>query len=116
MILKVVNYHGQSCALACDARCEKAWGLSRRPEIQVSADPEEWAFRSDLELPIAPVHPGTTVGSEAKPRGPGERLNRWCAEECERSLMLRVGDAVTQLPDFSNRVRSRRRPSRPASD
>ncbi len=116
MILKVVNCFGQPCALACDARCEKAWGLSRRPQILVSEDPVEWAFRSDLELPTAPAHPGTTVGSEVKPRGPGERLNRWCAEECERSLMLRVGDELAQLPDFSNRVKSRCGSNRPVSD
>jgi hypothetical protein len=115
MILKVVTYFGQPCAIACDARCEKAWGVSRRPRIYLSDAADDWAFRSDSELPAAPAHPGTSAGSDVKPREPGERLNRWCAQECERSVVMRVGDELTRLPDFSGRVRNRRVAVEPVS-
>lgn len=86
-IFRLITYFDAPAAVACDARCEKAWGNNNRPQIQFSDDEEDTAFLADDEVGIAPENPGTYEGECAKPRTPEERLNKWCVRECERSEM-----------------------------
>lgn len=124
MIQKDILMFGQACTLACDANCAKAWGINNRPQIYVD-DPEQkvyghgftdsrypqtnvnWdmddhADLADGELGVAPINPGTYEGGHAKPQSEGERLNKWCARECERSVIVDEGEAI-ELPDYSVR-------------
>jgi hypothetical protein len=106
MITRPITYLYQEVTLACDARCTKAWGINNRPRVRLSEDPDDYAFLSDDELDVAPEDPGTYEGRDAKPQIPSERLNKWCARECERSIMLEPLEEGA-LPDFSKRVRNK---------
>jgi hypothetical protein len=88
--------------LACDARCNKAWGINNRPRVSLSEDDEDFAFLSDTELGVAPFDPGTYEGGHAKPITTSDRLNKWCYRECERSAEAATLDDIS-LPDFSVR-------------
>jgi hypothetical protein len=96
MISKSIIYFGKSCILACDAKCEKAWGMNSRPR-----DDDEIEL-PDSVLGIAPIDPGTYEGfgdDGGKPTCEEERLNKWCARECERSdIKDKIEDIV--LPVF----------------
>lgn len=95
-----IKYFGYSVVVACDGNCEKAWGNNSRPQVQLSDDPEDFAFLADDELGIAPADPGTYEGGDGKaPRS----LNRWCVRECERADFAPTL-AQIKLPDFSKRV------------
>lgn len=97
---------GQPVTVACDGRCEKAWGSHRRPRLQLGYALADFAYLADDELGDAPVDPGTHEGDEAKPTSPEQRLNKWCVRECERSVMVDRNDEATtsiDLPDFSRR-------------
>src|SRR5262245_5976483 len=104
LIAKQILYFGHELILVCDARCDKAWGINRRPRVQLSpTDEDDYAFLADGELGEAPADPGTAEGGHRKPRTPGERLNKWCCRECERSLKIEPGKDF-ELPDFTCRV------------
>lgn len=85
----------------CDGRCHKAWGINCRPRTQHSDDPDDYTYLSDSELGTAPDDPGTYEGGHAKPSGVSEGHNKWCARECERSLITERG-AVPRLPDMGS--------------
>ena len=89
--------------LACDAKCEKAWGINRRPKVSMSEDEDDYAYLTDDELGTAPEDPGTAEGFESKPTCPEQRLNRWCTRECERSVMV-LPNTEFHLPEFHKRV------------
>jgi hypothetical protein len=80
----IITYFGQSTKVACDRRCNKAWGINNRSRIQLSESEEDYAFLADDELGEAPVDPGTYEGLDAKPISPDEFPNKWCVRECER--------------------------------
>ena len=104
MIAKPILYFRHELVLVCDARCDKAWGINHRPRVQLSAtDEDDYAFLSDGELGEAPADPGTAEGGHRKPRTPGERLNKWCCRECERSRRVKPGEDF-ELPDFTHRI------------
>lgn len=107
MIWREITYFGQRCVVACDAKCEKAWGINSRPKVELApSEPDDYAFLADGELVEAPADPGTYEGGHAKPRQPSERLNKWCVRECERSALLKLSGNVLEfpeLPDFSKR-------------
>jgi hypothetical protein len=105
-IARRIIYFGQPGVVICDARCDKAWGINHRPQVQFSDDPDDTAFLSDAELGEAPADPGTYEGGCAKPTEPSERLNKWCVRECERSAMSKSGrgDEVVEARDFSCRL------------
>lgn len=100
MIARVVTAFGKPTAVCCDARCDKAWGVSSRPRRQLSEDPDDYEFLSDSEVGVAPEDLGTYEGPDAKPVDPEDRLNRWCFRQCERSVSSN-GNEIVQLPDFS---------------
>jgi hypothetical protein len=104
MIVKQITWFSHDALLACDARCDKAWGINNRPKIEFDPDePDDYAFLPDHDLGIAPDDPGTYEGGHAKPVAPGERLNKWCARECERHRLVEIRPGIMDidLPDYS---------------
>lgn len=101
----IITYFDQKAKVACDRRCEKAWGINNRPRVQLSDVEGDHAFLADGELGLAPVDPGTYEGEHAKPKSPDEFPNKWCVRECERCAMSAPGDwsLPLVLPDFSKR-------------
>jgi hypothetical protein len=112
--------------VACDGKCEKAWGNNNRPKIYFDRqgnsindqwehmvtsfcdiesalgieydeelyDEDDYCFLTDDELPDAPINPGTSEGGHFKPQHPDDRLNKWCARECERSEIIDPGKPI----------------------
>ena len=120
MIQKDILYFGKPCTLACDGQCAKAWGNSQRPHLtrttqgdyqpltrQQTSDPafcpdaDDYVFLPDDQLGTAPRNPGTYEGGQTKPTRPEERLNPWCARECERRVVVERG-TIPVLPDFTH--------------
>lgn len=68
---------------------------------------DDFYYIPDGELGLAPDDPGTYEGDHAKPRsceGP-DRMNRWCARECERSVLLEpLVEPFRRPPNFERRV------------
>ena len=102
---KIIQYFGEAAKVACDEKCNKAWGINNRPQNQLSDDPDDYEYLSDDELPEAPVHPGTWEGNDKKPVNKADIPNRWCIRECERCSMSNPGqyDKPLKLKDFSIR-------------
>jgi hypothetical protein len=104
VIVKQIIYFSTPCTLACDANCGKAWGVNNRPQIALDPnDEDDIAYLADGELDDAPADPGTYEGGQGKPQTPDQRLNKWCARECERSIMVNAKEGVKALPDYSKR-------------
>lgn len=59
-------------------------------------------YQSDAEFEVAPIDPGTYEGSDSKPQSPQERLNRWCARECERSVLASSNEEF-EIPNWTTR-------------
>jgi len=97
-ILRGITMFGHSRVLTCDAKCSKAWGINNRSRRQLSADEDDYVFLGDDELGEAPADPGTSEGGDYKPQDNSERLNKWCARECERSEIVEHGKTVSVLP------------------
>lgn len=107
-IKTLISYSGKTRLLACDGRCEKAWGINRRPREELDPDnPDNFAWLADHELDTAPEDPGTYEGDEAKPAPDKKLESKWCARECERSVIVDPGADVT-LCDFSQRYYNRK--------
>lgn len=105
-MIATIQYFGQPAKVACDGNCQKAWGISVRPKIQLSIIEDDFAYLADGELGIAPVDPGTTEGRDRKPLSPAEFPNKWCVRQCERCVMSDPDNwqAPLALSDFSRRV------------
>lgn len=103
MHTKEIIFMGQPAVLACDGKCELAWGISNRPRQRFGDDPDDFAFLSDAEIEApAPADPGTYEGGHAKPASPAD-MNKWCARECERSDTAPSTEKLS-LPDYSVRL------------
>jgi hypothetical protein len=91
--------------VVCDRKCGKAWGINNRPQIQLSADPDDVVLLADDELGEAPADPGTYEGGCGKPASPDEFPQKWCVRECERSSMSVLGEWPEPMdpPDWSRR-------------
>lgn len=106
MIAQQIIYFGRYYIVACDRKCEKAWGICNRPKVQLSEDENDYEYLADDELGDAPDDPGTYEGGQAKPTASKyPRMNKWCVRECERSEMAEPCEEFT-LPDYSKRVRN----------
>ncbi len=86
---QIEGYHGPEI-IACDGKCEKAWGICNRPKVQLDPENEDnYYFLPDQDLGIAPVDPGTEEGGHKKPVFLSDRLDdrciKWCFRECERA-------------------------------
>lgn len=107
--VKLITWFGQPAAVACDGRCDKAWGINNRPKESLSTDEDDYAYLADGELGEAPADPGTYEGDKAKPLPDEPKLNKWCVRECERCklyghLERNANEPPETLPDFSQRV------------
>lgn len=102
---QIITYFGEDVKVACDEKCNKAWGINTRPQNQLSDDPDDYEYLSDDELPEAPEHPGTWEGGDKKPVNKVGIPNRWCIRECERCSMSQPGmhNKPLMLKDFSKR-------------
>lgn len=105
MLVKTITWFGNRAVVACDGNCRKAWGINRRPSVEMSDNEDDTADLADHELGDAPVNPGTYEGGDAKPTDYTDprRQNKWCCRECERSRIVVDAGEVT-LPDYSRRV------------
>jgi len=110
MPTKQILGYGQQLTMACDGRCDKAWGHNGRPKTMLSEDLDDYVYLADDKLGTAPG-PGETVGlSEGGHMKPsavpltdqdGAQMNKWCFRECERSDSFKQGEEV-KLPDLMN--------------
>ena len=123
---KEIIYLGQKAKVACDEKCNKAWGGSNRPRIyldisettifglgeydtypddETGVNIDNFAYCSDDELGEAPIDPRTYEGGHAKPIDKSEIGNKWCVRECERCVMSPLGkyNEPLELKDFSKR-------------
>src|SRR3989304_8316919 len=101
-----IVFFGQKVILACDLNCNKAWGISERPRVQKSDNHDDFEWLADHELGFAPEISPITEGGHNKPNPSDETgtiHNKWCARECERSVLLKPGEPIV-LPDFSERI------------
>lgn len=106
---KQILWFGRHVTLACDGKCNKAWGICNRPSVSFDPDePDDIAWLTDHELAEAPACTGVWEGGFGKPRDPSQ-MNKWCARECERSGIFEQGEPI-MLPDYS--VRRYNMPSR----
>jgi hypothetical protein len=128
---KEITYFGQTAKVACDGKCNKAWGFVCRPRIYPSIDNvifgldessiypdqnkypnftdddfDDYAWLSDDELGDAPIDPGTYEGEYGKPDSNLEFPNKWCVRQCERCVMSDKGkfNEPLILKDFSKRL------------
>lgn len=118
---KLITFCGQKAKVACDGRCDKAWGLNKRPRVLLGdgSDPDDSAWLADDEIGTAPTDSGIYEGGCAKPidaTGP-EHMNKWCVRECERGEMSEPGkwNEPLELRDFSRRYYNRAPHGRDAS-
>ena len=88
--------------VACDGKCNKAWGLNNRPKIKLTDDDDDVCWLSDNELDIAPRDPGTYEGGHGKPYNSTEFPNKWCVRECERCERFELDEEVI-LVDWDKR-------------
>lgn len=110
ILAKPILFSSHPCTIACDGRCDKAWGINGRPSKRFSEDEDDHAYLADDELGEAPG-PGKTVGlseggdikPSARPLHDGRLMNKWCTRECERSSTLDPGEPL-MVRDFSVRV------------
>jgi hypothetical protein len=105
MITKSILAYGKRLTLACDGRCDKAWGINGRERRMLTSDPDDYVFVADGDLGTAPACTGVWEGGDGKPSAvpltDGSAMNRWCLRECERSDSFEEGEAVS-APDMSN--------------
>lgn len=100
MITKLIVAYGKELVMACDGRCDKAWGINNRPRTQLGQkkDPDDYVFLADSALGTAPEQPGTWEGGDGKPSGvpitDGSLMNRWCFRECERADSFKRDETI----------------------
>lgn len=101
---KIITFCGQPAKVACDEKCEKAWG-SLRPKEQLSEDEDDIVWLADDELGIAPENNGNYEDDQAKPINKQGIPNKWCVRECERCVMSEPGKShePLMLKDWSKR-------------
>ena len=105
LLAKSIVFCGSHVVLACDGRCDLAWGIEKRPRKMLSSiDPDDFVYLGDLhpDLGAPPsadklgCHGGDFKPSDV-PLTSSEKMNRWCARECERSSLIEPA-----LPDLKN--------------
>ncbi len=123
---KIITYCGHPAKVACDEKCDKAWG-SVRPRFyrelgedkifgygygngEIWPDKElknqdDYILLSDNELCIAPTDNGVLEGDDGKPIHSHQIPNKWCIRECERCSMSNPNkyNEPLELRDFSVR-------------
>lgn len=106
MLKKQIRFFGQDVVLACDGRCDKAWGINGRAQVRLGEDADDYVFVPDSALGSA-EYPQTWEGlamegrPSDEPLADAEQMNRWCARECERSGIFKLDEPVV-LRDLEN--------------
>lgn len=106
MLKKQIRFFGEHVVLACDGRCDKAWGISGRARVRLSEDVDDYVYVPDSALGSA-EYPQTWEGlamegrPSDEPLADAERMNRWCARECERSGIYKLDEPLV-LRDMEN--------------
>jgi hypothetical protein len=102
---KQITYFGQQTKVACDEKCNKAWGINNRPYKRLSDDEDDIVWLADGELGDAPENPGTYEGGHGKPNDKSQIPNKWCVRECERCTISDPGkfNEPLKLKDFNKR-------------
>ena len=111
MRTKKINWFGRSCNVACDGKCDKAWGINNRQQHMLSDhDEDDYEFLADDELGTAPERSPISEGDQNKPL-PGQEMNKWCCRECERGKIFEQREVLadTALPNFDQRVQNIKR-------
>lgn len=98
-----ITFGMEAAIVACDGKCNKAFGINGRPKVTLSENEDDYYYIPDGDLGEAPIDPRSYEGIDAKPLSPDEFPNHWCVRECERSTMVRPGEPIV-LDDFSKRV------------
>lgn len=125
-----ITYFGEKAVVACDMKCNKAWGIPGRPHIYLQDPKQEiyglgykegmlWmddegfdendiVFLSDDELGDAPYETGTWEGGHGKPTIEEMKKydhNKWCVRACERCGITEKGnpDGEIKIKDWSKR-------------
>ncbi len=100
MIQKSIRFFGEPYTIACDGRCDKAWGINGRPRHYFQSQevaPDDYVYLPDSWLGTAPF-PETYEGGYGRPcdgqNEDGNTMNKWCTRECERSKLSNPGDPV----------------------
>lgn len=101
MIQKQILFCGNETIMACDGRCDKAWGINGRPKVMLSENEDDYVYKPDSELGTAPgpgetdcLEEGGHLKPSATPITDARLMNKWCARECERSSMFDPGKPV----------------------
>jgi hypothetical protein len=113
MLSKRILMFNQHEILACDGRCDKAWGINGRPRRELSDHPDDYVYIGDDDLGTAPSPDKTVVvseGSHGKPsavaliEADSERMNKWCARQCERSKLFKPHQLLLEssLPNLQH--------------
>ncbi len=104
MLTKEIKWFNRKAILACDGKCSKAFGINLREKINLDPnDEDDYYYLSDDEVGIAPIDTGIYEGGHPKPNNESQKLNKWCARECERSSIFEIGEEI-KLTDFSKPV------------
>lgn len=103
---KIIDYLEQKCKVACDEKCNKAFGITTRTSFQLSEDNDDYYWLPDKKMGEAPVDPGTMEGDDRKPVNKQDIPNKWCIRQCERSSMSKPeqSDLPLKLKDFSKKI------------
>lgn len=103
MNYKQISVCQRQIIIACDNKCDKAWGYNSRPYIQLDKNNvDDIVWLSDKELGIAPTNPGIYEGCDAKPKNDSEKMNKWCFRECERCSSHELNEEI-KLISFDER-------------
>lgn len=101
---KIITYFGQELKIACDEKCNKAFGIINRPRINLDEnDFDDYVFLSDDEIGEAPKKPCSMEEGNIKPSDTRLAPNNWCIQECERCEIAEI-NLKLKLPNFSKRV------------
>lgn len=106
MLEKTIQWFRGPSLLKCDGRCDKAFGINGRPQRALSDEVDDYVSLSDAEVGEAPPPGKTVIVSEggymkpsATPLDDPKQMNKWCARECERSIVTTTDEPI---PDMSN--------------
>lgn len=98
---KEIKSLGNTVVVACDSRCDKAWGLSERPGRSAFGNVDARRgveYLGDFELGKAPAAFGD------KPETYEQFPTKWCINHCERSISSNPKEFdESNVPDFSVR-------------
>lgn len=84
--VRLIKSFSQWVWIGCDGNCSKAFGISERPRVFLSDDPDDFCYLPDQE--IDQIVPDFQWQSELDnpTRWPiHPKLCKWCVRECERS-------------------------------